>query len=86
MTKSSDKLTSATRADVLALSAATLSNALLLIVAIEIILGTSIGVVSVTTLVAVALMVGAFRALRHLTDAEPVSTAPTPSAGGDQAV
>lgn len=86
MNKSSHRPTSATRADVLSLSAAAVSNVLLLTVGIELILGASVDVISVTSLAAVMLMVTAFRALRHLPDTAPAFPASSPRAGDDQPV
>ncbi len=75
MRKSSHKPTDTTRAEAAAVKAAAVANALLLMVGVQIILDSSVGTIAVTTLMMVALMAGAFRALGRLADLETVFAA-----------
>ncbi|WP_143695289.1 hypothetical protein [Williamsia sp. 1135] len=81
MSNPSHKPTDTARADTAALAAAAVANALLLMVGVQIIIGSSIGTVAVTTLMTVALMAGAFRALGRLADLETAFAAAEPAIG-----
>ncbi|WP_207843650.1 hypothetical protein [Williamsia soli] len=81
MSNPSHKPTNTARADTAALTAAAVANALLLMVGVQIILGSSIGTVAMTTLMTVALMAGAFRALGRLADLETNFAAAEPATG-----